>query len=241
MNVLSRSLVLLAIAGHMGLPAAYANTGASASGAAAQANRTGASANAGLDLLQLAQSTGGDGGSTGGAGGVGAAGGHGGGGGFAMPSYGAPSAATAGACSAGLLLPDPDAYKTPVEGLEAITEETQNYIKYCGCQSQACIADALDEYAKALDKVTLRLPPDAREVFKKLPGVVHAAATRARAAPTVRAAAGELRNAIAVVHKTIALMRASDPDAQQVATRGGDLVTGALNSAATALERADTL
>ncbi len=239
MNVLSRSLVLLAIAGHVGLPAAYANTGASASGAAAQANRAGASERVGLDLLQLAQSTGGDGGSTGG--GVGAAGGHGGGGGYAIPSFGAPSAATAGACSAGLLLPDPDAYKTPIEGLEAITEETQNYIKYCGCKSQACIADALDEYAKALDKVTPRLPPEARDAFKKLPDVVHAAATRARAAPTVRAAVGELRSAIAVVHKTIALMRASDPDAKQVATRGGDLVARTLNSAATALERADTL
>jgi hypothetical protein len=47
--------------------------------------------------------------------------------------------------------------------------------------------------------------------------------------------------AVTVVRKTIALLRASDPDVTAVATRGGDLVSETLKSAATSLERAETL
>jgi hypothetical protein len=50
-----------------------------------------------------------------------------------------------------------------------------------------------------------------------------------------------LREAVATVHKSIALMRAADPDAKRVAARSSDLVAHTLDTAATTLERADTL
>jgi hypothetical protein len=186
--------------------------------------------------LILAQSTGpgGDGGAPGGNGGAGTGGGgHGGG---PVDVYrGVP--ADSGACGVGLQLTDPNAYSSAEEGLTAISNETQRYIERCGCATQACIADALDTYASALKKVAPRLP----RALRKLPQVVASAAHQARVAPTLRAAVKVLRAAIAVIHKTVELARPTDPDEASVATRGGELVSHTLDTAATALERAETL
>ena len=144
-------------------------------------------------------------------------------------------------CAGGLQLSDVEAYDDALQGLAKISGETERYVERCGCNKQLCIADALDRYAEALDKVAPRLPPALRGV----PAIVASAAHRARTATTRNAAAHVLRAAIAsihaVVHKTIALMRAADSDAKSVATRGGDLVAHTLSAAASALERADTL
>jgi hypothetical protein len=103
------------------------------------------------------------------------------------------------------------------------------------------VADALDRYAEALAKVAPRLPRE----LKSLPQIVASAAHQARQAPSKPAAAKVLRAAVvaihAAVHKTIELMRASDPDATSVATRGADLVARTVATAASALMRADTL
>ena len=42
---------------------------------------------------------------------------------------------------------------------EGNVEATQSYIRNCGCATQACVADALDQYAEALAQVAPRLPP----------------------------------------------------------------------------------
>jgi hypothetical protein len=140
-----------------------------------------------------------------------------------------------------LRLPDARAYATAVAGVAAISAATESYIQRCGCATQACIADALDTYAVALKKVAPRLPP----ALRSLPKLVAEAAHKARAAPSVRAAAHVVKAVAAavqtVVHKAIALMRAADPDAVAAATRGGDLVAHTLDAAANALERAETL
>ena len=143
----------------------------------------------------------------------------------------------AGQCGVALQLSDPSTYSNPLDGVADITAQTQMYVERCGCQTQACIADALDAYADALEKAAPKLPAP----FRKLPHIVRAAAHKARVAPTVHVAIEALRAAVVVVHKTIDLMRAKDPDESGVATRGGDLVAHTLDTAATALERADTL
>ena len=84
-----------------------------------------------------------------------------------------------GACGAELRLSDATAYANAVDGLAAVSAETQNYIERCGCATQACIADALDKYAAELKKVAPRLP----RALRSLPQVVAAAARKVRAAP----------------------------------------------------------
>ncbi|HXT08740.1 MAG TPA: hypothetical protein VN715_17615 [Roseiarcus sp.] len=237
MNAVIRSIVLFAVVGHVGLSVVDAFASEVASGAI-DARPTADIPRADLGLMQLAQSTGGNG--DGGGAAAGASGGGHGGTPFTNP-YGAGATAASGSCSTGLVLSDPDAFRSPLAGLEAISKQTQTYIEQCACQTQGCIADALDVYANAIAKVTPRLPRAARRALRDLPAAVHAAARRARTAPTVRAAVAVLHEAVATVHKTIALMRAADPDAKRLATRGGDLVARTLDTAATSLERADTL
>lgn len=181
----------------------------------------------------LAAATGGNGGGDGG----GAPGpGPGTGGGF-NPTLGVAN----GACGTALRLPNPASYANALEGLEEISRQTQTYLEQCGCATQACVADALDTYAVALQKITPRLPP----ALRALPAIVHQAAQKARVAPTLRVAVKVLRATVAVVQKivrkTIELMRAHDPDTATLATRGGGLVASTLDTAATVLERADTL
>src|SRR4051794_36168541 len=109
MRGIARCLVMLAVAGHIGVTTAEA--------VAATGYGTAAWGGAGDGLLQLAQSTGGggDGGGTGSSSGSGATGGHGGG---SNPSqiFGSTSTAS-GACATELQLPDASAYPDAVEGL----------------------------------------------------------------------------------------------------------------------------
>lgn len=185
----------------------------------------------------LARSAGTGGNGDGNGGGAPSGGATGGNGGGYNPTFGAAT----GACGIDFQLPDPATYADALQGVEEITRQTQTRLEQCGCATQACVADALDKYADALEKVAPRLPRELRA----LPKIIHQAAQKARVAPTVRVAARVLLATVVVVQKivrkTIELMRAKDPDAANVATRGGDLVASTLNTAATVLERADTL
>ena len=131
-------------------------------------------------------------------------------------------------------------YADPIEGLAKISRETMLFVDNCN-GSTVVVADALDRYAEALSKIAPQLPKE----LKSLPQIVASAAHNVRKAPNKPAAAHVLRAAVAaihaVVHKTIELMRASDSDAPNVATRGADLVARTVASAASALMRADTL
>ena len=162
---------------------------------------------------------------------------------------------TSGACGTELQLPDTSWYTDPVDGIEVISQQTQNYIAFCGCNTQACVADALDKYADALDQAMappppapgLAPPPQRRlpRAIRELPRVVHEVAKRVRTAQTAPAAQKAMQDAIDIIHKTVAktipLMRANDPDAKAAATRAADLVADTLNTAKSALMRADTL
>jgi hypothetical protein len=164
-------------------------------------------------------------------------------------------AAPSGACGTPPELPDTSWYTNPIDGIEVISLQTQNHIQFCGCNTQACVADALDNYANALEKAVEPAPPvpgvgstPSRKLpraVRELPRVVHEAAERVRTAPTNAAAQKAVEAAIEIVQKTaaktIALMRADDPDAKRAVTRGTDLVADTLKSAQAGLMRAETL
>jgi hypothetical protein len=252
----ARSVTGLAIASHI----AFATVAAFASASASDPATT---AYAGDRLVHLAQSsTSGYGGSVGGpSGGNGnsgdsgasSAGGHGSGvaplPNFSQPDS-APAADASGACGGGLQLPDPADYARLFDAVADISKKTQTYVEKCGCATPACVADALDQYADALAKAAAAKPTTRDErllprALRDLPKIVHAAAAKARAAKTKKAAVKAVQVAVVEVRKTvaktIALMRASDPDAKREATRGGALVADTLKVAADQLMRADSL
>ncbi|MGO8797886.1 MAG: hypothetical protein ACLQE9_17810 [Roseiarcus sp.] len=118
--------------------------------------------------------------------------------------------------------------------VEALTEQAQAALSSCSLDSPDCIADILDRYAAALQRIAPRLPPELR----KLPAIVAAAARRARASTSPREAVLALRGAVAEVHKAIALLKADDPMTLKAETREGTLVVGTLLVAQNKLETA---
>jgi hypothetical protein len=147
------------------------------------------------------------------------------------PAFG-PNAASSGACDVGPSLPTPPMFQEAGDSVKALSRATESYIRNCGCATQGCIADALDAYAEALARVAPRLPPQLQDA----PNVVARAAQRVRAARTKAEAQRALRDAIAILHKDVELVRAEDPDHPRL-TRGGDFVAETLNVASLALEK----
>jgi hypothetical protein len=135
-------------------------------------------------------------------------------------------------CAVGLSLPPPPTFGDAGDVVKDWSKTTQAYIRNCGCATQACIADALDQYAQALAQIAPRLPPHLQNVA----GIVATAAGRARVARTKGEAVRALHDAIAAIHKDIELVKAEDPDDPR-ATRGGDFVAETLNVASLALEK----
>ena len=143
-----------------------------------------------------------------------------------------PSATSADACAVGPTLPALPTFQEGGDAVKALSRATESYIRNCGCATQDCIANALDRYAEALAQVTPRLPPQ----FQNEATVVAQAAQRVRAARTKAEAQRALRDAIAIIHKDVELVKAEDPDHPR-ATRGGDFVAETLNVASLALEK----
>jgi hypothetical protein len=118
--------------------------------------------------------------------------------------------------------------------VKAASDEAQAAILVCPIDTPPCIADALDAYAAALQKLAPYLPPQLRT----LPGIVARAATKVRAAKTKAEAVQAVKTAIAEVHKTISLLKADDSATRQVGTREGTLVAQTLQVASDKLEKA---
>ena len=156
----------------------------------------------------------------------------GGAGGGPPPRFGRPGTSGVASCGGALELPPLPAFGDAGDAVKALSRATQRYIKQCECATQACVADALDQYAEALAEVAPGLAPQLRD----MPAVVARAARRVRAARTPAAAVGALHEAMAVIHKDISLIRAEDPDFPRE-TRGGDFVAETLAVASLALER----
>jgi hypothetical protein len=253
MNSAARLLALFAVAGHIGVSvsSAVASTGDLAV-RTSLADRPSLGVQhaeaAGVRVAQSSPGNGSSGGNGGGDGG-GSTGGHGGG--PSPSSNWGSSSSTSGACGLSIWMPDPNAAASAVDGVEQVSRAAKGAIEFCGCSTQACIADQLDEYADDLDKAINRKPDSAApggpaekpvpRAVRDLPKIVHDIARKVRAAPTVKAAVQLVEGAIKLVHKTIELARAPDPDTKSEITRGGEAVADTLKTAADTLARADTL
>jgi hypothetical protein len=180
------------------------------------------------------------GGSSGGAAGGGSSGGAAGGSSGASGHGAAPIFSGGGdpseACGS-LGFPPPSAFGDGGDAVKALSRVAQSYITKCRCDSRQCIADALDRYAEALAVVAPRLPKELQET----PAIVARAARRVRTARTKAEAERALREAIAVIHKDVSLVRAEDPDSLKRETRGGEFVIDTLNVASVSLEKASGL
>ena len=103
--------------------------------------------------------------------------------------------------------------------------------------TQQCVADALDEYAKALTVVAPRLP----KPLRNLPKIVAEAAHRVRIAKTKAEAVAAISHAIDIVHKEIPLVLSEDVATATPARRSAELVADTLTVAGDALVNAGGL
>jgi hypothetical protein len=100
-----------------------------------------------------------------------------------------------------------------------------------------CVSDALDKYAKALDEIAPDLPPQ----LHVLPSIVRQAAHRVRAARTNSEVTKVVAQAVSEVNKTIALLRADDPNAAPVGNQVGRDIDRTLAVAEVKLLRTSSL
>jgi hypothetical protein len=115
-----------------------------------------------------------------------------------------------------------------------ISNQVQEAISQCDLDTPDCIADALDNYAAALQELAPQLPP----ALRSLPMTVARAAARVRRSQTKQEAVRAVKMAIAEIHKTIALLKAEDGSAHKAETRAGVLVAQTLQVADNKLQRA---
>ena len=137
------------------------------------------------------------------------------------------------AAAATTALGEPDA----VGEVREASQQAQAAINACNVQAGTCVADALDAYADKLEALAPRLPPQ----LHPLPGIVREAAHKVRAARTKAEAVSAVKTAIAQVNKTIALLRAEDPNAASIGSAVGRAVDQTLEVAETKLLRASEL
>lgn len=128
-------------------------------------------------------------------------------------------------------LEQPTANENPNEAVARLSEATQRYLRECACVTQQCVADALDQYSRALAVVAPRLP----KPLRSLPRIVAEAAHQVRVAKTKAEAVVALDHAIAIVQKDISLVRSEDVETGKRDTRSGDLVADTLNVASSEL------
>jgi hypothetical protein len=125
----------------------------------------------------------------------------------------------------------------PVEEVREASGEAQKAIQGCNTNTGTCVADALDAYASKLEALAPRLPPQ----LHTLPGIVRGAAQKVRTARTKAEAVSAVKTAITEVNKTIALLRAEDPNAASIGSAVGRAVDQTLEIAETKLLRASEL
>jgi hypothetical protein len=117
-----------------------------------------------------------------------------------------------------------------------LSQSAQKAIEACDLDRAQirCVADVLDKFAVELAEIAPQLPPSLR----RLPEIVATSARKLRAARTKTEAVIAIKEAIAVVHKTIALLTADDPVGHQIATREGASIATTLAVADAKLEKA---
>ena len=125
----------------------------------------------------------------------------------------------------------------PVGEVREASQAAQAAIQACNINAGTCVADALDAYATKLEALVPRLPPQ----LHTLPGIVRGAAQKVRVARTKAEAVSAVKMAIVQVDKTIALLRAEDPNAAKIGSAVGRAVDQTLDVAENKLLRASEL
>ena len=121
--------------------------------------------------------------------------------------------------------------------VRALSHVSQTAIEACNKNTPPCIADALEAYADKLEALAPRLP----ERLRALPTIVREAARGVRAARSRTEAVNAVKSAIAQVNKTIALLKAEDPDAAKTGVPVGRAVDQTLEVAEVKLLRSTGL
>lgn len=118
-----------------------------------------------------------------------------------------------------------------------MSQVTRNYLTRCRCPTKTCVATALDSYAAAMEAVAPRLQP----ALRKVPDIITEAARRVREANSIDSAQAALRAAIGEVRASIVLLRAEDPNVRVIGMGSRDWLSGTLEVANLALQRATEL
>jgi hypothetical protein len=146
------------------------------------------------------------------------------------------AAAPLDSCSAGP--PNEPAWGvSTANAIKATAKATQHYLQQCHCPDYACVANALDAFADAVETFGPNLPREDAD----LPQIVRRAAARLRTAKNAREAHAALAEAAKAARAHVALFRVDDPDARSDGARAATYVADTLDVAAVSLSRVSGL
>jgi hypothetical protein len=111
------------------------------------------------------------------------------------------------------------------DNVKAMSKATSYYLENCHCPDATCVADALDNYAAALEAIGPRLPPAVAD----LPAIVRRAARKVRAARSISQARAAIGEAEHTIQAKLQLLEVTDPDTRSDSFRSarftGDLLS----------------
>ena len=119
------------------------------------------------------------------------------------------------------------------DNVKAMSKTTKYYLENCHCPDVACVADALDNYAAALEALGPRLPPAVAD----LPAIVRRAARKVRAARSISQARAAIGEAEHVIQAKLKLLEVADPDARSDSIRSARFTGDMLSIADVSLVR----
>jgi hypothetical protein len=119
------------------------------------------------------------------------------------------------------------------DNIKAMSKATKYYLENCHCPDTGCVADALDNYAAALEALGPRLPPAVAD----LPMIVRRAARKVRAARSISQARAAIGEAEHVIQAKLQLLEVADPDARSDSIRSARFTGDVLSVADVSLVR----
>ena len=119
------------------------------------------------------------------------------------------------------------------DNVKAMAKTTKYYLENCHCPEVTCVADALDNYAAALEAIAPRLPPAVAD----LPAIVRRAARKVRAARSISQARAAIGEAEHVILAKLQLLEVADPDTRSDSIRSARFTGDVLSVADVSLVR----
>ena len=119
------------------------------------------------------------------------------------------------------------------DNVKAMSKATSYYLENCHCPDATCVADALDNYAAALEAIGPRLPPAVAD----LPAIVRGAARKVRAARSISQARAAIGEAEHTIQAKLQLLQVADPDTRSDSFRSARFTGDMLSVANVSLVR----